>query len=207
MLSRAAARWGSGDSLLLFQPELSERPGARARAGRIERAGAAPRDVRRAVEWMGALDYEGDARSVAAPTSILVNRDSAELAAPGIELAGLVEGSRLIEVPGASVLLWDDGATELAALVEECLFGTRTASSVSRTLRTLLVTDIVGSTELAAKLGDQRWRSLLDRHDTLVRDLLRTFVGREVKTPATGCSRCFRHRQTPCDALRPSSSN
>ena len=132
MLSRAAARWGSGDSLLLFQPELSERPGARERAGRIERAGAAPRDVRRAIEWMGALDYQDDARSVAAPTSILVHRDSAELAAPGIELAGLVEGARLIEVPGASVLLWDDGATELAALVEECLFGTRTASSVSR---------------------------------------------------------------------------
>ena len=82
-LSRAAARWGSGDSLLLFRPELSEHPGARERAGRIERAGAAPRDVRRAIKWLGALDYAGDARSATAPTSILVQRDSAELAAPG----------------------------------------------------------------------------------------------------------------------------
>ena len=139
MMSRAAERWGSGDSLLLFQPELSERPGARERAGRIERAGAAPRDVRDAIKWMGALDYEGDARGTEVPTSILVQRDSAELAVPGIELAGLVEGARLVEVPGASVMPWDDGATEVAALVEECLIGTRTASSVSRALRTLLV--------------------------------------------------------------------
>lgn len=198
-LSRAAARWGSGDSLLLFRPELSEHPGARERAGRIERAGAAPRDVRRAIKWLGALDYDGDARSATAPTSILVQRDSAELAAPGIELADLVEGARLIEVPGASVMLWDDGAMELAALVEECLFGTRTASRVSRTLRTLLMTDIVGSTELAAKLGDERWRSLRDRHDTLVRDLLRTFAGREVKHTGDGVLATL---PSPSDAVR-----
>ena len=199
MMSRAAERWGSGDSLLLFQPELSERPGARERAGRIERAGAAPRDVRDAIKWMGALDYEGDARGTEVPTSILVQRDSAELAVPGIELAGLVEGARLVEVPGASVMPWDDGATEVAALVEECLIGTRTASSVSRALRTLLVTDIVGSTELAAELGDERWRSLRDRHDTLARDLLRTFAGREVKHTGDGFLAVL---ASPSDAVR-----
>jgi len=198
-MSRAAEAWGSGDSLLLFQPELSERPGARERAGRIERAGAAPRDVRNAIKWMGALDYEDDARVTEAPTSILVQRDSAELAAPGVELAGLVEGARLIEVPGASVMPWDDGALELAALVEECLFGTRTASSVSRALRTLLVTDIVGSTELAADLGDERWRALRDRHDTLVRDLLRAFAGREIKHTGDGFLVVL---PTPSDAVR-----
>jgi len=48
------------------------------------------------------------------------------------------------------------------------------------------VTDIVGSTELAADLGDERWRALRDRHDKLVRDLLRAFAGREIKHTGDG---------------------
>jgi class 3 adenylate cyclase len=61
------------------------------------------------------------------------------------------------------------------------------------------MTDIVGSTELAAKLGDQRWRSLRDRHDTLVRDLLRTFAGREVKHTGDGVLAAL---PSPSDAVR-----
>jgi class 3 adenylate cyclase len=38
-----------------------------------------------------------------------------------------------------------------------------------RRLQTVLFTDIVGSTDIAAKLGDARWRALLSRHHALVR--------------------------------------
>jgi class 3 adenylate cyclase len=53
-------------------------------------------------------------------------------------------------------------------------------------LATVLFTDIVGSTDRAARLGDDRWRGLLDRHDQSVRTQLGRFRGREVKTVGDG---------------------
>jgi class 3 adenylate cyclase len=55
-----------------------------------------------------------------------------------------------------------------------------------RVLATLLFTDIVGSTELAARLGDGAWRELLGRHDREVRNVLDRHRGREVKTTGDG---------------------
>ncbi|HYU56790.1 MAG TPA: adenylate/guanylate cyclase domain-containing protein, partial [Actinomycetota bacterium] len=55
-----------------------------------------------------------------------------------------------------------------------------------RVLATVLFTDIVGSTELAAEMGDQRWRELLDTHHARVRTELEQFNGREVKTMGDG---------------------
>jgi class 3 adenylate cyclase len=55
-----------------------------------------------------------------------------------------------------------------------------------RVLATLLFTDIVGSTELAARLGDRAWRELLGRHDREVRNVLDRHRGREVKTTGDG---------------------
>jgi class 3 adenylate cyclase len=55
-----------------------------------------------------------------------------------------------------------------------------------RVLTTIMFTDIVGSTERAAVLGDYRWRDLLDNHDTIVRHELDRFAGREVNTAGDG---------------------
>ena len=55
-----------------------------------------------------------------------------------------------------------------------------------RSLATVLFTDIVGSTERAAELGDRDWHGLLDRHHAVVRQELRRFGGREVNTAGDG---------------------
>ena len=55
-----------------------------------------------------------------------------------------------------------------------------------RVLATIMFTDIVGSTELAARLGDRAWRELLGRHDRGVRNVLDRHRGREVKTIGDG---------------------
>src|SRR5262249_25407824 len=57
---------------------------------------------------------------------------------------------------------------------------------IDRILTTVLFTDIVGSTELAASLGDHKWRALLDDHDRVVREQLRHFRGREINTTGDG---------------------
>jgi class 3 adenylate cyclase len=64
--------------------------------------------------------------------------------------------------------------------------GDRPARESDRVLATVLVTDIVGSTRLAAKLGDRAWSELLTRHHAMVRKELASFRGKEVDTAGDG---------------------
>jgi class 3 adenylate cyclase len=66
--------------------------------------------------------------------------------------------------------------------IEEFLTGVRPHPVLDRVLATVLFTDIVGSTERAAALGDRGWKELLDRHNALVRTELGRFRGRELST-------------------------
>lgn len=61
----------------------------------------------------------------------------------------------------------------------------------SRVLATLLFTDIVDSTPLAARLGDARWRELLSEHFIEARAELERFGGREIKTTGDGMLATF----------------
>jgi class 3 adenylate cyclase len=74
----------------------------------------------------------------------------------------------------------------MLAEIEEFITGVRGGSDAERLLTTIVFTDIVGSTERAAQLGDDRWRDLLDNHDTIVRHQLQRFGGREVNTAGDG---------------------
>jgi class 3 adenylate cyclase len=68
-----------------------------------------------------------------------------------------------------------------------------------RVLATILMTDIVGSTAIAERLGDQQWKQLLAEHDRVVRALLTRFRGTEVKTVGDGFVTTF---ASPAAALR-----
>lgn len=68
-----------------------------------------------------------------------------------------------------------------------------------RFLATILFTDIVGSTDLAASLGDRAWRQLVAAHHAAVRRELRRFGGREVDTAGDGFFATFGQ---PAQAVR-----
>ena len=70
--------------------------------------------------------------------------------------------------------------------------------SASRTLVTLLFTDLVGSTALASELGDAAWRSRLSEHFEGARARLERFRGREVKTTGDGMLATF---DAPAEAV------
>jgi class 3 adenylate cyclase len=61
----------------------------------------------------------------------------------------------------------------------------------SRVLATVLFTDIVGSTELMSRMGDSRWRDLLQRHHAAVRHELSRYRGRELDTAGDGFFAAF----------------
>ncbi len=59
-------------------------------------------------------------------------------------------------------------------------------ASATRAVLTVLMSDIVGSTETAARVGEVRWKQLLGHHNRIVRHELDRFRGREVKTTGDG---------------------
>src|SRR5438874_1855010 len=77
--------------------------------------------------------------------------------------------------------------------------GERREPDLDRVLKTILFTDIVGSTQRAAELGDRRWRDLLDRHDTMVRHALARFRGDAIKATGDGFLAAF---DGPARAIR-----
>jgi len=64
-------------------------------------------------------------------------------------------------------------------------------NETNRVLATILFTDIVGSTELISRLGDSKWRDLLQRHHATVRRELSRFRGRELDTAGDGFFAAF----------------
>jgi pimeloyl-ACP methyl ester carboxylesterase len=111
--------------------------------------------------------------------------------AEGRYLAAKVPGAQFVELPGDDHWISAGNPDEIADEIEEFLTGTRPVPELDRVLATVLFTDIVGSTERAATLGDRRWREVLSTHDAVVRRELDRFRGREVDTAGDGFLAAF----------------
>jgi class 3 adenylate cyclase len=140
---------------------------------------------------VGKVVAEADAREalarIIAPTLILHRADAAFIpVGHGRYLAEHIAGSRYVELPGTDSLYWVGDTAPMLDQIEEFITGVRGGSEAERVLATIMFTDIVGSTSRAAALGDDRWRDLLDNHDTTVRHELQRFGGREVNTAGDG---------------------
>jgi class 3 adenylate cyclase len=106
-------------------------------------------------------------------------------------VAERIPGARFVEVPPGDPVVWAVDQREFLEPVREFLTGAWEAGAweraePDRVLATLLFTDIVGSTERAAELGDASWRDLLQQHHALVRQQLVRFRGREIDTAGDG---------------------
>ncbi len=97
-----------------------------------------------------------------------------------------VDGSRVMELPGGDHLPWVGDADSVLGEVEEFLTGVRRGPEPNRVLATILFTDIIESTQTAARVGDERWRDLVERHNAVVRRQLERFGGREIDTAGDG---------------------
>ncbi|BBZ50160.1 adenylate/guanylate cyclase domain-containing protein [Mycobacterium heidelbergense] len=148
---------------------------------------ASPSMARAMIMTIRQADVRDTLPRITAPTLILHRTDSGFTpVAHGHYLAERIAGSQLVELPGEDTLYWVGNTGPMLDEIEEFITGVRGGSDAERLLTTIVFTDIVGSTERAAELGDDRWRDLLDNHDTLVRHALQRFGGREVNTAGDG---------------------
>jgi pimeloyl-ACP methyl ester carboxylesterase len=146
------------------------------------------------------IDVRGALGTIGAPT-LVVHRTGDRMVPlrQGRYLAERIPDARLVELAGDDHLVFVGDSGGLLDEVEEFLVGSREARDVDRVLATVLFTDIVGSTETAARLGDRRWRELLAHHDSAVRRALTVHRGREVKTLGDGFLATF---DGPARAIR-----
>jgi pimeloyl-ACP methyl ester carboxylesterase len=171
----------------LFAPSFAGDPQAVEFTARFERSSASPAMVQQIFEMFLDIDVRAILPTIQAPTLVTHRRgDRVVNRRAGEELASQIPGARYVELPGIDHLPWAGDAEGVLGEIEEFLTGARSTPEPDRVLATVMFTDIVGSTERAAEVGDARWRELLSAHQAAVRRELRQFGGHEVKTLGDG---------------------
>jgi class 3 adenylate cyclase len=179
------------DDVPLMAPGLAHDDSFRAWWRRAGHRGASP--AMAAAVWRMLVDCDVRALlgDLAVPVLVVHARDNAFIrVGHGRYLAAHIPGARYAELATADHVPWV-GTADVAGEVEEFLTGTRHVPASHRPLAAVLFTDIVGSTERAALLGDRAWTERLDQHDEVTERQIRRFAGRFVKSTGDGTLATF----------------
>jgi len=165
----------------VLSPSRAQDERYRAYMLRTQRLGSSRGGLLEWARWLMQIDIRSVLPVINVPTLVIHSvGDKVVSVDNGRYLAEHIPGARIVELPGEDHLSNYGGA--LVDEIEEFLTGHRPVVEPDRVLATVLFTDIVGSTERAAALGDRRWRELLDAHDRAMRAELERHRGREIKT-------------------------
>jgi class 3 adenylate cyclase len=161
-----------------------------------------------AVEALDRMNKDIDVRhvlpAIRAPTLLVHGVDDHIPIGGARWMANQIPAARLVELPGTRHVYFGAPLAAACDAVERFLTETWESggwedAQPDRVLATVLFTDIVGSSEKAALLGDRGWRELLERHHELVRRQLVRFRGKEVDTAGDGFFASF---DGPARAIR-----
>jgi pimeloyl-ACP methyl ester carboxylesterase/class 3 adenylate cyclase len=203
MIEGVADNWGTPAAIPVFAPDRAGDADFCERGARYQRQTASPSAMRRLMLANGEIDVRAVLPQVRRPTLIVQRRgDRVVRCGNGRFLADHVPGAVYLELPGADHMYFEG---DMQAIVDAV---SRFASTeavgeaqqpAERFLATVLFTDIVGSTELAGRLGDRTWRDLLQRFHGLCRAQIEAFRGREIDTAGDGYFATF---DGPARAMR-----
>jgi class 3 adenylate cyclase len=194
-LETVRAVWGSGRAIRFFIRNIPDDPGTSALLARYERSATTPTMAREILRRNIEIDVRSALPAVSAPTLVIHRSGDAIVpVACGKHLADNIADARFVELPGKWHLNGAPrGEQDALDTIEEFLTGRRHEDEVEidRVLKTVLFTDIVGSTERAVAEGDRKWRGILDAHDAAIRKQLGRFRGEEVNTTGDGFLAAF----------------
>ena len=191
-IAQADTEMGRGLMIDLFAPSLAGDELLRKAWARYERHAATPGSAVAIVGLMYRSDIRDVLPAVRVPTLVIHRANAAGFAVEhGRYLAEHIPGAKYVELPGIDNLIWAGDQDDIVAEIQDFLTGVRPSPAFRRVLLTVLFTDIVGSTKVAAELGDERWDELLTEHNHAVRRQIERFGGREVKTTGDGALATF----------------
>ena len=194
-LAEAREGWGSVDYfrrlLAEWVPERADDPEFLDWFVLHMRRSMAPAAAVRFLRGTMGADVRDVLSAVRVPTLVLCAAERRDAAA---YVADRIRGAELVVIPSVrGVYTWADDTAHQRAMAEteRFLAALRGDPTVERVLATVLFTDIVGSTDRAAALGDRAWRELLARHHAVVRRRLAEFRGEELDTAGDGFLAAF----------------
>jgi len=194
------ATWGKAIDMETIFPSMVGDVAFRQWIGSYFRASASPAAAVALLRMNTQADIRSVLPTVRVPALIMNRIEDGDVKSDEARfIASKIPGARLKLFPGADHVPWVGNTEDILGEIEEFLTGARNASAGDRVLATILSTDIVGSTELVAKLGDRAWRELLERHHALVRGELKRYQGREIDTAGDGFFAAF---DGPARAIR-----
>lgn len=187
VLRLLADTWGTEPFGANWNPSLAQSPATLRWYAKFQRAMAPPRVVTENLRYTQQLDAREVLASIRVPTLVITRRELKVFPmAQARYMSERIDGAQYAELAGADGDLLFEGAPESLALIEEFVTGQRRSGTAERVLATVLFTDIVESTRLVTKLGDEAWHALLDRHDRTVREEIERHGGRLVDSAGDG---------------------
>jgi FkbM family methyltransferase len=192
LLAGIEQAWGRNWGFQIAAPSAAADPSLVEYMNRASRGSMGPSDAAAMVRFTSQLDIRSVLPSINAPTLVLHRKgDRLVPVAQSHYLAQQIPDARLVEFSGDDNAIWLGDANAVLDEIEEFVTGTRLAARTNRALTTVLFTDIVGSTERAAELGDAAWRDLVSDHDDLMAGLVKDFGGKLVKSTGDGALATF----------------
>ncbi|HEX8155940.1 MAG TPA: adenylate/guanylate cyclase domain-containing protein [Solirubrobacteraceae bacterium] len=186
--------WGTGAQIDRSAPSAAEDDGFRRWYAELERGTASPSAFTTLLKCVWQTDIRPVLPTIRQPTVVIHNKcDRTVSIRHGRETARLIPNARLVEIPGQDHFPWVDQRASAVILDETArlITGAPRAAQPDRALATLVFTDIAGSTQRAAEMGDERWRMLLDEHHRLTSGIVRSFRGRFIKSLGDGALMSF----------------
>lgn len=191
-LADLRAKWGTRDyareTLEWFDPSLRGEDDLATWYASFQRLAASPNAAEAIERIYQELDIRAILPTIKVPTLVL-NRsgDAIEYVDAAKYVAQEIPGARFVELPGDDHHAWAGDQEGVLREIEHFLSEIHgDDTGIDRVLATVLFTDIVDSTSMAAAGGDRRWRVIRERHDQIVRSQLARFRGREIKTMGDG---------------------
>jgi class 3 adenylate cyclase/pimeloyl-ACP methyl ester carboxylesterase len=161
-------------------------------SARSQRLGAGPGTAAAIYDLFMRTDLTGVLPSIRVPTLVLHREGDRHVRAGHAEfVAERIPGAKLVSLPGDDNEWFSGDIEPLFDEIEQFVTGSRRTGRTDRVLATILFTDIVGSTERAASLGDAAWRGLREAHDDLLRSHIASFGGEIVETAGDGALATF----------------
>ena len=184
--------WGQGRAVPFGSPSLAGDPDYVKWRGRLERSAASPGTVQGLMRMIAEIDGRHVLPTIRVPTLVLHRiGDMTVEVGNGRYLGENIPAAKYVELPGNDHQPWSGDYGAICDEMQSFLTGARSQPETERVLATVLFTDIVGSTERAAEIGDRAWRELLDQHHFLVRQQLERHRGREIDTAGDGFFAAF----------------
>jgi class 3 adenylate cyclase/pimeloyl-ACP methyl ester carboxylesterase len=185
-------QWGRGGlGVLLSHSGAADDPASVAAMSRWERVSASPAGAVSLLRTILQIDVRHLLSTITAPTLVLYRPADVVHAIGSRYLGEHIPGAKTVELPGDCYFPHLGDQEAITGEIELFLTGVRPPVESDRALATVLFTDIVGSTEHAARLGDRRWTETLDEHDAIVRQELDRHRGRKVNPTGDGMLATF----------------